>query len=332
MKKLITIFIILIQSVFLPGWKAQDFHLSLYDAAPLFLNPSLTGVMDAKFRVHAQYRNQWRAVAFKPFNTALVSFDMPKGKWGFGGQLTEMRAGVGNYNVFQALGSVGYNLPLDKSKYHSLALGLQAGVTQKAIEYKLYSFDAQWSTADGGSFDKNLASNENFQRGAMFQEQVNFGAMYYYGKQQSRVNPFAGISGFNLTQPKETFFGTNNRLPMRLYGHVGARLNVSELLYFLPKALIMKQENAIEQTYSVDAGYFFKGEKFYLLAGYSYRFQDASVVWGGFRKDNLIFKLGYDVNTSSLRTTSKTRGAFEISLTYMGLKNKSQEIKNCPRL
>lgn len=331
MKKLI-LFILLSLCLATPRLQAQDFHLSLYDAAPLFLNPGLTGVVDAKFRVHAQYRNQWRAVAYKPFNTALVSFDMPKGKWGFGGQITEMRAGIGNYNVFQALGSVGYTLPLDKPKFHTLTMGLQAGVTQKSIEYKLHSFDSQWSTQDGGSFDKSLANNENFARGAQFQEQVNFGAMYYYGKQQSRVNPFLGISGFNLTQPKETFFGINNRLPMRFYAHAGARLNVSELFYFIPKILIMNQKNVIEQVYSVDAGYFFKGEKFYLLAGYSQRIQDASVLWGGFRKDNLILKLGYDVNTSKLRTTSKTRGAFEISITYMGIKNKSQEIKNCPRL
>jgi type IX secretion system PorP/SprF family membrane protein len=331
MKKLIASFCLTF-CVAISGIHAQDFHLSLYDAAPLFLNPGLTGVVDAKYRVHAQYRNQWRAVAFKPFNTALISFDMPKGKWGFGGQITEMRAGIGNYNVFQALGSAAYTLPLDKNRFHTLTMGLQAGVTQKSVEYKLHTFDSQWSTRDGGSFDKELASNENFNRGAFFQEQVNFGLMYYYGKQQSRVNPFLGLSAFNLTQPKETFFGTGNRLPMRLYAHAGARVNVSELLYFLPKILVMNQQNVIEQVYSIDAGYFFKGEKFYLLAGYSQRIQDASVVWGGFRKDNLILKLGYDVNTSSLRTTSKTRGAFEISLTYMGLKNKSQEIKNCPRL
>lgn len=331
MKKLV-ILTLLMQWLSSTLLKAQDFHLSLYDAAPLFLNPSLTGAIDTKYRVHAHYRNQWRAVAFKPFNTALISFDIPKGKWGFGGQITEMRAGVGNFNVFQAVGSVGYNLPLDKAKFHSLALGLQAGVTQKSIEYKLYSFDSQWSTVDGGSFDKSISNNENFQRGALFQEQVNFGAMYYYGKQQSRINPFLGISAFNLTRPKETFFGTNNRLPMRFYAHAGARINISELLYVLPKILIMNQQNVIEQVYSVDAGYFFKGEKFYLLAGYSQRIQDASVVWGGFRKDNFILKLGYDINTSTLRTTSKTRGAFEISLTFMGLKSKSQEIKNCPRL
>jgi len=96
--------------------KAQDFHLSLYDAAPLFLNPAMTGLVEGKMRLHAHYRNQWNAIAYKPFTTALVSFDMPKGKWGFGGQVSNMRAGFGNYNVFQALGSVSYAVPIDKNK------------------------------------------------------------------------------------------------------------------------------------------------------------------------------------------------------------------------
>ena len=312
--------------------KAQDFHLSMYDAAPLFLNPAMTGLVDGKVRVHAQYRNQWNAIAYKPFSTALVSFDIPKGKWGFGGQVTNMRAGFGNYNVFQALASVSYAVPLDKKKYHNLSLGLQAGFTQKSLEYQIFSYDNQWSGLDGGSFNKSISNNESFNRGSQFQEAVNFGVLYFFSKQQSRINPFAGFSAFNLTQPKETFLGGNNRLPIRMYSNAGVRINVSELFYVIPKVLIYNQTNIVQQTYAMDAGYFFKGEKFYALAGYVYRVKDASVAYIGFKKDNYIIKIAYDFNTSSLRGTSKTRGAYEISLTWMGRKAKNQDVKNCPRL
>ncbi len=312
---------------------AQDFHLSLYDAAPLFLNPAMTGLIEGKMRAHAQYRNQWNAVAYKPFTTALISFDMPyKGKWGFGGQISNMRAGIGNYNVLQFLGSAAYSVPIDKNKYHNLSLGLQAGFTQKRLEYQVFSFDDQWSTQSGGSFDKGISNNEQFQRQSQFQEAVNFGALYYYGKQQSRINPFVGFSAFNLTRPKESFFGGDNRLPMRFYTHAGVRVNVNELLYFIPKVLIYTQKNIVQQTYAIDAGYYFKGEKFYALAGYIFRARDANVFNIGIRKDNYIIKMGYDFNTSSLRNTSKTRGAYELSLTWLGKKAKNQEVKNCPRL
>jgi type IX secretion system PorP/SprF family membrane protein len=331
MKKL-KIHIIAAGMLFCCIMQAQDFHLSLYDAAPLFLNPAMTGLVEGKVRAHAQYRNQWSSVAYKPFTTSLVSFDMSKGKWGFGGQISNERAGIGNYNVLQALASVAYAIPLDKNRFHNLSLGLQAGFNQKRIEYQIYTFDNQWSTSGGGTFDKSISSNENFSGQTQFEEVVNFGALYYYAKQQSRINPFVGFSAFNLTQPKEAFLGGDNRLPMRFYAHTGVRINISELLYCIPKVLIYQQKNITQQTYALDAGYYFKGEKFYALAGFILRVKDASVANFGIRKDNYIIRMGYDFNTSTLSGTSKTRGAYEISLTWLGKKAKNQEIKNCPRL
>ena len=243
-----------------------------------------------------------------------------------------MRAGIGNYNALQILGSTSFAVPIDKNKFHNLSLGLQAGVTQKRMEYQVFSFDNQWSGIDGGSFDKSLNNNENFKGQSQFQEAVNFGALYYYAKQQSRINPFLGFSAFNLTRPKETFFGSDNRLPVRFYTHAGVRVNVSELLYFIPKVLVYSQTNIVQQTYAMDIGYYFKGEKFYALVGYIFRARDANVFNIGFKKDNYIIKMAYDFNTSTLSGTSKTRGAYEISITWLGKKEKNQEIKNCPRL
>jgi len=312
--------------------RGQDFHLSMYDAAPLFLNPAMTGLIESKMRAHLHYRNQWNALAYKPYTTALASFDLPKGKWGFGGQISNMRGGFANYNVLQVLASAAYAVPVDPMKYHNLALGLQAGFTQKSVEYQLMTFDSQWSTASGGSFDKSIPSNEPFQKSVQFQEQVNFGALYYYGKQQTRFNPFAGFSIFNITTPKESFLGGKDRLARRYYYHLGMRVNISEILYVIPKMLIYTQAKINQQTYAIDAGYYFKGEKFYALAGYTFRVNDASIIYAGLRKDNYIFKLAYDFNVSSLRGVTKTRGAYEISLTWLGKKAKNSEVKNCPRL
>lgn len=312
--------------------KAQDFHLSMYDAGPLFLNPALTGVVDANFRVHAQYRNQWRSVAFKPYNTALISLDAPKGKWGFGGQIMNMRAGVGNYNVLQGLFSVSYAVPLDKNKNNNLSFGLQAGATQKTVEAGLYTFNNQYSSADGGFFDKSLSSGETYNRQSFVTEQVNAGVLFFNSKQQARLNPFLGYSVFNLTNQRETYYGSSNKLPIRHYVHAGLRINVTELFYVLPKVLVMIQKNATEQLYSIDMGYFFKEQEFYALAGLNYRNNDAAVFYIGARKNNYIAKIAYDANTSTLKDASQYRGAFEISFTYLGKKSKKKELRHCPRL
>jgi type IX secretion system PorP/SprF family membrane protein len=304
----------------------------MYDAPPMFLNPAFTGLIDSKARVHAQYRNQWSSVTYKPFTTALISGDVSKGKWGYGVQVINMRAGIGNYNAFQFLLSAAYNVQLDKNKLHNLSFGLQGGFTQKSIREENLTFDEQYNHHNGGYFDNSTPSNENFTRQSQILPQMNAGILYYYAKQQSRINPFVGVSGFNLTYPKESFYNQNNHLPLRMYVHAGSRVNINELIYVIPKILIMKQGKAFEQTYAVDAGYYVKGGNIFLLAGYVFRAKDASVASLGFKKDNYLLKFAYDFNTSSLKTASKTRGAMEIAFTYFVGKDKTTKVKHCPRL
>jgi hypothetical protein len=94
----------------------------------------------------------------------------------------------------------------------------------------------------------------------------------------------------------------------------------------------MKQGTAFEQTYAVDGGYYLKQGNLFIIAGYVFRAKDASVASLGFKKDNYLLKFGYDFNTSSLKTASKSRGAMEIAFTYLVGKEKITKVKHCPRL
>src|SRR5688572_15263618 len=83
--------------------KGQDFHLTQYDAAKIYLNPALTGGFNGYYRIHANYRNQWKTISTKPFTTGALAFDMPVRKMGIGVQVMNYRAGAGLYNAFTAL-------------------------------------------------------------------------------------------------------------------------------------------------------------------------------------------------------------------------------------
>lgn len=330
MKKGLVLFLVFLFGI--TTSRAQDAHLSMYDAAPLFLNPAMTGVIKGDWRIHGQYRTQWKAVNFKPYTTGLISFDMPYKKWGFGVQISNFRAGAGNYNALQGSISVAYTTALDKRKRHNLSFGIQGGVTQKSLEYKLLTFNNQYTTADGGTFDQSISSNETFNNQTAYVPVTNAGIMYFFAGQESRLNPFIGVSAFNLIEPKESFFGIDNRLPMRFYGHVGTRINATELIYLLPKVLIMNQDKFFEQTYAMDIGFYLKNSDMYLIAGAIYRNKDAMIVSLGAKMENIILKLAYDVNVSTLTTASTGRGSFEIALTYVHSKKKSLTDKICPRL
>lgn len=330
MKKILFTFLVFFNGLFLSF--GQDGHFSLYDDAPIFLNPAMTGVIKGDWRIHGQFRTQWKAVNYKPYTTGLISFDMSHKKWGFGIQVKNFRAGSGNYNDLQAVLSAAYTTSIDKKKHHNFSFGVNAGMHQKSLEHQLLTFDNQYSTTDGGTFDQNISSNENIDRRSLILPSVNAGILYFFSKQQSRLNPFVGVSVFNITQPKETFYTDLNRLPIRAYGHIGTRINITELLYLTPKVLIMAQKEFFEQTYAIDAGYYFSGGDFYLTGGCLFRANDASVIYAGVRMDNITAKVAYDINVSSLTKVSGGRGGFELSLTYVHKKAKPSNDKICPRL
>ncbi len=311
---------------------AQDFHLSQYDAAPLYLNPALAGQFDGKYRVHGHYRTQWGAVSRESYKTAAISFDIPVKKFAFGAQVLNRKAGSGNYNDLGILLTGAYSFTVDKNEKHKFSVGLQAGVVQKSVDFDNLYFESQYTTAGGGSFDRGIATGENFGASNFWIPDVNAGFVYYYGKDQIRINPFVGASVFHLTQPKETFYNSDNKLPMRYKAHGGAKVNLSEKIQLMPKVLFMKQGNAQEMNYGLMAHYHLGATGVIILFGPTYRNADAFILEGGAKFGNYEAKLSYDYNTSSLNDFSDGKGGFEISLTYIPRIFKPNPIKNCPRI
>ncbi len=313
--------------------RAQDFHLSQYDAAALNFNPAMTGMFKGKYRFHGHYRTQWQAIASKPYTTGLFAFDTPIHKRiSLGAQAANFRAGTGNYNVFSFLISAATDLKLDKNNYHHVSIGIQGGAFQKSIDYSKLSFGTQYTPFNGGSFDASIDPGENLSREAFIQHDLNAGLMYYYGKQSARMNPFLGISAFHLTQPSESFFSQDNKLPMRWVAHAGTKINVSERLQFIAKTIYMGQKNARELTYTLHMHYYFSNNDAYILFGPTYRNKDAAIIEGGVKYGNILGRVSYDVNTSSLKPNTNGRGGFEMSLTYIIHKVNPNPIQSCPRI
>lgn len=327
-KLLLTAIVIINSTILL----AQDFHLSQYDAPPLNLNPAMTGMFDGYYRVHGHYRSQWATVAFKPFTTAGISFDMPVRKFGIGGQIMNFRAGAGGYNVFSFMLSGAYDVVFDKPRNHHLAFGVQAGMIQKSVNVNKLTFGNQYTTNTGGGFDTGLPTGEVFSNTNFFLANFNAGFIYYYAKEGKRFNPFIGFSAHNITQPNETFFDKTNKLPIRYNIHGGTKINVNHKLQLLPKFLYMRQTNASELTFSLLFHCYLEGSDSYFIIGPTYRNNDAAIAEVGIKKGKYICRVSYDFNTSSLKTVSNYRGGFEVSFTYIPTKGKPNPMANCPRL
>jgi type IX secretion system PorP/SprF family membrane protein len=343
MKKLVLILIIGFSTCEI---YAQDFHLSQYDAAPLNINPAMTGMYRGNLRIHGHYRTQWSAIASKPFQTGLISVDMPVKKIAIGLQVANFRAGMGNYNVFSPMLSVAYDAKLDKKNNHHVSFGVQAGGFQKSVNMNKLYFETQFSPMNGGGFDQGLSNQESFASNALFVPDVNAGIMYYYGKESARINPFIGAALLHINQPKESFFSQQNRLPMHLIVHAGTKVNVTEKIQLLPKFFWMSQQKAREITGAIHLHYYLKTQDAYLIFGPTYRLSgtinkgnqiyptesDAAVIEGGLAWGKFTYRLSYDINTSTLRSASNGRGALELSVTYINRKVNHNPVKTCPRL
>lgn len=327
---------------------AQDFHLTQYDAAPQNLNPSMTGMFDGYFRVHAHYRTQWAAVASNPFQTMEIAYDMPlKNNFSIGGQVMDYTAGAGNYNVFSFEASGAYDKGLDKKDVHHLSFGLQAGIIQKSIDLSKLSWGNQYTYANGGGFDNTQSSGEQYtDRQSLIIPDVTAGLTYYYAKEEARINPFLGFSAAHLTQPNETFFSNGNKLPIKYIIHGGCRVSLTEKIQLLPKFFLMNQLNDKETTMSLFVNYYLSQSDAFIIFGPTFRLsgplskkktyesmeKDAAAIELGLKYGRYTYRVSYDINTSSLNPYSNGRGGLELSVTYIGRKQKPNPVINCPHL
>jgi type IX secretion system PorP/SprF family membrane protein len=316
---------------FSAGW-CQDFHLTQYDAAALNLNPALTGRFDGQHRVHLHYRNQWSAIATRPFTTGLASYDRAFEKWSFGGQFANFQAGAGRYMVNSLLLSASYNVALDKSSAHQLSMGIQAGGAQKSLNFNNLTFGNQYSELNGGGFDPSIANGELGGRESFFIPDVNFGMLYYFAEEQHLLNPFIGVSLFHLNRPKESFYDQDNKLPMRFVVHGGTKVNLTDRIQLLPKVMFMGEKKAEEITTTLLLHYYLPNSDAFLLFGPTYRNRDAALFEAGLKYGNFIYRVSYDINTSTLRPATNGRGGFELSVTFINKKINPNPVKTCPIL
>jgi len=327
-----TLLLLLVSVTFSKVTVAQDFHLSQYDAAPLYLNSSMTGMFNGYYRITGNYRTQWSAIATKPFVTTALAFDMPYKKMAFGAQIMNNRAGTGSFNVLSILLSGAYDKSLTSNNFHHLSVGVQLGGTQKSVNMDKLTFESQFTPTNGGGFDTGLPNFETFSNQRIYLAEANAGLMYYYAKTNARINPFLGISFFHLDHPSESFYNVANKLPIRYIIHGGTKININEKIQLVPKLFMMRQINDKEFTTSADVHYFLTESESYIIAGFTYRNKDAAIVTAGYKYDKYIYKISYDINTSSLKNATNSRGAFELSVSYITRKQKPNPIQTCPRL
>ncbi|MEO9021969.1 MAG: PorP/SprF family type IX secretion system membrane protein [Ginsengibacter sp.] len=302
---------------------AQDPHFSQFFASPLTLNPAFTGKFDGTLRVAGNYRNQW-----PEFNnvyttsTLSVDFDILKNKlpdydtWGVGIiALTDKAASGLLTNNYIGL-STSYHKALDEDGFKQIGIGFQGSYGQMMLDINKLYFADQLTPFGFTGVTQEFFNNENLN---MKYLDVNAGVLFSSSTNESN-NFYLGASMYHINRPRESFMGANWNIATRTTISAGGYFPVSDILTLHTSGIFQYQSKATETVIggalaaAIDP---LSENPSNVYGGLWYRFNDAVIPYIGLEFSGLRVGVTYDVNVSSLKSASQSRGGMEISLIYV---------------
>ncbi len=301
----------------------QDVHFSQFYASPLYLSPSYSGAAGSS-RVTANYRDQWPALP-GTFITYAISWDhyFPAFNSGFGVQIMQDRAGSGNLSNTTVGLSYSYDFQINRL-WH-FRPGISFSYLQRGIDFGklLFGSDIEHPTQGGTTGMTPLETIHNVDGSAS--------ALAYSDK------IWAGFTTDHLLKPDVSFMGDKVKLDMKYSVFAGYR---HELLgytrkyvkEFITAAFNFRSQGDFNQ---LDIGGYY--ERRPIIFGVWYRgipilkefnSNDAIAVIAGYGSNRIRIIYSYDLTISKL--VSHTKGAHEISLTYLFNIKSRHKIKSPP--
>ncbi|MFK7933877.1 MAG: PorP/SprF family type IX secretion system membrane protein [Saprospiraceae bacterium] len=332
---------------------AQDKHFTQFYAAPLTLNPALTGTFDGRYRFSTIYRDQWRKVLDNPYQTFAAGLDLRFPVAGAVRSPYDDAAGVGllfftdvvpsvEFRTTQIALSGAFHKALNTESNQYLSVGFQFGITQRSIGYSNLTFNDQFDGTTGytDATGEDLPQN-NFAFGDM-----SVGLNYSYAPRRG-VAFFAGVALHHVLEPQVSFYfddenpedSGDNKLFRQYSAQFTAQLPIADGITISPRAIAALQGPHLE-----------------INAGTNFRFQlgedspaalhlgswvrpvttdnssfelDAVILMVGFEMNNVLLGLSYDATLNDLNASRQGQGAFEISVAYLG--NYENEAILCPK-
>ncbi len=330
MKKSYCIFLILLaKNIF-----CQDIHLTQYFIAPQMINPSAFGVINS-FEAGFQYKSQWNAFT-KGFTTysAFVNKQIPNrrqdGKGFFSAGLNFGYDKSGDSRLTNMTGALPLNYSLKINKGQFLTSGVSVGFAQKTLSDPNQTWGSQY---DGFNYNPGLLG-ENTTRQTVAKLDVGAGIALISKKNGKRFTVSTepsntlGFSVAHVNKPKYSFYkNSNERMLMRfnLYESFNYCFNGSP--YSLSPSLMVQYQGGASEFILGTMFQYRSGSESYLTGlkktsaigfGAYYRFKDALALNAFAEVKRVMFGISYDINTSTLQKTSKSKGGLEI---FVKIKN-----------
>lgn len=305
---------------------AQDPQFSQFYAAPLYLNPALTG-STGQARAGINYRNQWPAIDAN-FTTMSAYFDY---------FIEDKRSGVGiilNRDVEGLAGlrslSVGlqYSYELEITKNIGFRPGAQVALFNRDINFNRLTFGDQFDPVTGNIISPSTAESFNTNFSKTFID-LSLGGVLF------TRSAWLGLAAFHLNRPNQSIVDENSPLPTKLSVHGGFKyymksgvkgmgLYAQDAERSLAPAFQYRHQGQFDQ---LDLGLYYTAEP--LVVGLWYRGVPFKQVNGFANNESIVILLGFtnigakqalNIGYSFDYTISKlgagSGGAHEFSMVY----------------
>ena len=312
--------------------KGQDPHFSQFFASPLTINPAFTGKFDGDIRMTAIHRNQWPSIPKAYITTgASADFNLLKNKIGEGdvfgigfSALSDQSADAALKLNYGSL-SLSYHKSLDENGYNTLGAGFQTTYSSTMLDFNKLTFEDQL-TQNGftGSTAERLnnGDTQNYL-------DVNAGILFS-GSSTGSDNYYLGASIYHINRPNLSFIDKVWNLSSRVTIHGGYSFPMNDQLSLNTSVIHQIQNNASETLAGAAIAANLNGDSDHpssVYFGTWIRMNDALIPYVGIEVKGLRIGASYDINSSSLKAATVSRGGSEFSLIYI---KKSSQIKSIP--
>jgi type IX secretion system PorP/SprF family membrane protein len=315
---------------------AQDPHFSQFFASPLTLNPAFTGKFNGTWRLAANHRDQWPSIP-KAYVTSSASIDFPILKnfipeddvFGIGLSGVSDASANNILKLNYGSASMSYHKALDEDGYNTIGAGFQATYSSLTLDATRLTFESML-TQNGFTDVSKRETLANGNNQSYFD--VNAGLLFS-GSSNGINNYYLGVSMYHINRPKVSFIDKNWNLSGRITIHGGGSFPLTDQLTIHSSVIHQIQNKASETTLgaSIAANLNQDQEKpTSVYLGSWIRLNDAIIPYVGLEFGGLRIGASYDLNISSLKAATSTRGGSEISLIYIKQPAENKGIP-CPK-
>ncbi len=331
--KKIALFFFLLPATQLQG---QDIHFSQFPQSALSVNPADAGYFPADLRISGAYRRQWSSITvpYKTFSAAADAglqavTDILKG-FGAGFQVNHDEAGDGELSTLDLRLFLSFRKPLGADSVHFIRAGFMTGFSQRIIDFSKLSFDAQYN---GDLYDPLAPTGEKFNSNSASWLDIGFGLGWDMIREKSIWQ--AGLSAIHVNTPDQGFYSEAVRRPVLWQVNTGIQLLLNESFTLMPSLLFMRQHEFREFNGGAELKMNIPSDKRSSASvGFTlyHRWEDAIIPGVVLYLGKFRLGFSYDINTSPLKSVSRSRGGPELSIVYLSKKIKASAQRSiiCP--